>query len=342
MMIPVFLIAAALLIGYVDRGSLSIAAPVVMTEFGLSASQLGLLFSGFFWAYTVGLFAGVPFIDRFRPGYVLAGGFLVWSLATAMTGAVHSFEALLIASYGWRAVFVAIGLISLLWLPLWLRWMPRGPGQIADVGPPPPLARIVRQRAFWGSTLGMFCLAYFLYFTITWLPTYLAEAHSLSTDEMTLAVTLYYLADACGSLATGAITDMQIRRGRAPGLVRKAALAGGCVVAAAGMMMCLVSGAPAYKVWLAVAGLGFGCANSGAWAFIQTLAGPTATGRWTSLTNGFATFAGILASILTGVLVDRTGDFNAALTATAGICLLGALMWTLVVGPFRPVAWRTT
>src|SRR5439155_19967799 len=41
--------------------------------------------------------------------------------------AVGTFGAgILMARYGWRPVFIGVGLISLLWLPAWIRWMPRG------------------------------------------------------------------------------------------------------------------------------------------------------------------------------------------------------------------------
>ena len=31
---------------------------------------------------------------------------------------------LMMARYGWRATFLALGLASLLWLPAWYRWKP--------------------------------------------------------------------------------------------------------------------------------------------------------------------------------------------------------------------------
>ena len=45
------LLAICVLINYVDRGNLSIAAPVVQTEFGLSPKQLGILLGAFFYTY---------------------------------------------------------------------------------------------------------------------------------------------------------------------------------------------------------------------------------------------------------------------------------------------------
>ena len=47
----VALLSFALLINYVDRGSIGIAAPLIQTEFHLSPSQMGWVLVAFFWAY---------------------------------------------------------------------------------------------------------------------------------------------------------------------------------------------------------------------------------------------------------------------------------------------------
>src|SRR5437762_8320733 len=90
------LLAICILINYVDRGNLSVAAPLLKNELGISASQLGILLSAFFWTYTAMLFACGWFVDRFDPSRLLALGYLIWSLATATTGMVHGFAMLLL------------------------------------------------------------------------------------------------------------------------------------------------------------------------------------------------------------------------------------------------------
>src|SRR5437773_1872479 len=89
------LLVISVFINYVDRGNLSIAAPLLKNELGISASQLGILLSAFFWTYTAMLFLCGWFVDRFDPSRVLALGYLVWSLSTAATGFVHGFAMLL-------------------------------------------------------------------------------------------------------------------------------------------------------------------------------------------------------------------------------------------------------
>jgi MFS family permease len=93
----VALLALAALINYIDRGNLSIAASLLKDELGLSASQLGILLSSFFWTYS--LFQPVSgwLADRFDAKWVMAIGFFLWSGATAATGSLHAFGALLAA-----------------------------------------------------------------------------------------------------------------------------------------------------------------------------------------------------------------------------------------------------
>src|ERR1700745_3413346 len=96
MSVVLTLLVLSVFINYIDRGNLSIAAPLLKNELAISASQLGILLSAFFWTYTAMLFVCGWFVDRFDPSRVLALGYLVWSLSTAVTGIVHGFAVLLL------------------------------------------------------------------------------------------------------------------------------------------------------------------------------------------------------------------------------------------------------
>jgi len=91
------LLALSVLINYIDRGNLSIAASLLKDELGLSASQLGILLSSFFWTYCLFLPVSGWLVDRFDVRWVMALGFFLWSGATAVTGGLHTFAALLAA-----------------------------------------------------------------------------------------------------------------------------------------------------------------------------------------------------------------------------------------------------
>src|ERR1700722_21002761 len=84
-------------LNYIDRSNLSIAAPQLKSELGLSATQLGVLLSAFFWTYACLQIPAGWVVDRLEVKWVFASGFLIWSAATAITGALHTFAALLAA-----------------------------------------------------------------------------------------------------------------------------------------------------------------------------------------------------------------------------------------------------
>jgi MFS family permease len=389
------LLFIAILVNYVDRGNLSIAAPLLKDELGISASQLGILFSAFFWSYTAMQFVSGWLVDRFNAEFVIAAGYLVWSLATSATGVVHGFAmlafmrlllgvgesvafpccskligqhlpessrgfangviisaircgpavgtfgaGLLMTRYGWRPVFIGIGLGSLLWLPAWTTWKPCKPQSLpVATNRAATASDILRQRSFWGASAGHFCANYLLYFLVSWLPFYLVHERHLSLGNMSRMAAVYYLIDASSAMATGWFSDRFIRRGFTPTVVRKSAMAIGYSTAAVAMAVCGVSGSGSYFWWLLVAGFGSGMGGSGTFAFAQTLAGPEATGRWSGMQNGFANLAGVFGPALTGYIVDWTGNFQAAFAITAAVCLTGALAWTFGVGRLEPIRW---
>jgi ACS family D-galactonate transporter-like MFS transporter len=93
----VVLLALAALINYIDRGNLGIAVPLLRSELGLSFSQIGVLSAAFFVTYSLFLPVSGWLADRFDAKWVMAVGFFIWSGATAVTGGLHAFGALLAA-----------------------------------------------------------------------------------------------------------------------------------------------------------------------------------------------------------------------------------------------------
>src|ERR1700693_5078015 len=83
------LLAFSVFINYIDRGNLSIAAPMLKDELRISASQLGILLSAFFWTYACLQPIAGWLVDRVNVNWVIAGGFFLWSAATAATGLAH-------------------------------------------------------------------------------------------------------------------------------------------------------------------------------------------------------------------------------------------------------------
>ena len=390
-----FLLAFSVLINYIDRSNLSIAGPLLQDELHISNSQLGILFAAFFWTYGLMQIPAGWLVDRFDVKWVFAAGFFLWSTATAVTGILHGFAALIairvvlgvgesvafpsysnvlgryfsearrglpnalvmaalslgpalgvlvggmvVGRFGWRPFFLALGLGSLLWLVPWLAWMPR---KVAR--PRPPSARgagfvsILRQRSAWGTCLGQFCINYFLYFLVTWLPSYLKHGHGFSMDDVGKYGGMLFFMSAISATVWGKLSDRWINAGATPTLVRKTAMVLGQLGVGVFLVLTAVTEGRVFIAMLALTGTFLGISICSGWAITQTLAGPLAAGRWTGVQNFIGNFAGWVAPWLTGFLLDRTGRFYWPFFITAAVAWVGALSWGLIVGPVEPVDW---
>ena len=250
---------------------------------------------------------------------------------------------LLMARFGWRPVFIWVGLVSFFWLPAWAKWKPRDlphtPSAASSLGPRG--AEILLQRSFWGASIGHFASNYLFYFMITWLPTYLVLERHLSMASMAGLAGLYYSVDAFSAITAGWLQDHFIREGYTPTVVRKTAMALGFFIAAVALGGCALAGASWFTPWLMAAGVGCGMTAPGLLTFPQTLAGPEGVGRWYGWQNGFANFSGVIGPALTGFAVQQTGKFFMPFAITAGVCVAGILGWVFVVGRVEQVVWRS-
>src|SRR3954447_15003754 len=80
----------AVLINYVDRGGLSIAAVPLMKEFNISPTAMGALLSAFFWSYSLLQVPAGYVIDRYGLKWSYAGAFVLWSVSSAAVGLAGS------------------------------------------------------------------------------------------------------------------------------------------------------------------------------------------------------------------------------------------------------------
>lgn len=88
------LLAAMVLLNYVDRGAVGIAAPKLKDELMLSAASFGVVVSAFSWVYAPAQFAVGWLSDRFCVYRMIAAGLGIWALATLLTGFATGFAML--------------------------------------------------------------------------------------------------------------------------------------------------------------------------------------------------------------------------------------------------------
>ncbi len=385
-------------LNYFDRSNLSVGAGQIQGELHLDPLQLGMLLSAFFWTYAlmqVLLIAGW-LVDRFNVCWILAGGFFLWSGATAVTGAARAFSVMfglrlllgvgesiaypsysrllanyfpeerrglanalidagtklgpafgtllggwLMIIYGWRVFFVGLGAASLIWLIPWFLWMPRGKGSETREHPEamPGAWEILRQRPAICTALGLFCSNYFWYFLVTWLPLYLQNERHFSAAKMAVVASSAYFAIAVSATASGWLSDHLIARGASANRVRKTFAGVGLTLSTIILPVAIVKDADVATVLLLVACFCFGMYTANVFAITQTLAGPRASGKWTSLQNGFANFAGVTAPWLTGWIVKETGQYYLAFVAAAVVALAAAGIFVFGIRRIEPVKW---
>lgn len=90
-----FMMWAAIAINYIDRTVLSAAAPYITEEFNLTAGQMGIIMSGFFWSYALLQLPSGWAADKYGQKKTLGFAVVWWSVATALTGLATGFKSLL-------------------------------------------------------------------------------------------------------------------------------------------------------------------------------------------------------------------------------------------------------
>lgn len=93
------LISFMYLITYMDRSNISVAAPGITKDFGLSKTQMGWVFSAFTLAYALGQFPSGWLGDRIGPRKVLTAIMFWWAIAAVSTGAAAGLVTLLAARF---------------------------------------------------------------------------------------------------------------------------------------------------------------------------------------------------------------------------------------------------
>jgi MFS transporter, ACS family, D-galactonate transporter len=91
------LLGVGVLVNYLDRLSLSAAAPQLQHTFDLTPAQVGWFLSAFFWSYALCQVPAGVLLDRLGPTRVGRWGALLWGIASTMTALAGGFAGILVA-----------------------------------------------------------------------------------------------------------------------------------------------------------------------------------------------------------------------------------------------------
>jgi MFS transporter, ACS family, hexuronate transporter len=222
--------------------------------------------------------------------------------------------------WGWRYAFLFTGVLSAIWLGLWLTGY-RSPTQQPAVSRIPWL-HLFGIRQTWAFVIAKFMTDPIWWFYVFWLPKYLNSEFGLTLNALgPPLIAIYCMADA-GSIAGGWLAASFIRRGWPINRARKTAM---LVCALAVVPIVFVS--MAHNLWIAVALIGLATAGHQGWsANLFTLTSDLFPQRAVASVVGLGGFAGAVGGMLiaafTGYLLQATGSYVSVFMMAASAYLL--------------------
>ena len=255
---------------------------------------------------------------------------------------------LIMLSFGWRAMFVSVGLfgvvLSLAWYPLY-RDRDRvalTPAEAESMGldieqPRTEMSlrqwrRLFRLRTIWGMMLGFGGVNYTTWLYLSWLPGYLQAERHLTIARTGWVAVIPYICGTIGSLVSGGAANRLIRRGYAPIHACKILIIGGMFCSALstlGVAFAPTATGAVACVSIAIFFIYF-AGNSG-WGLAQAMSPVHMVASVSAIQNFGSFVCASLAPLITGWLLDLTHSFRVALMICSLATTLGALSYWFIV-----------
>jgi MFS transporter, ACS family, hexuronate transporter len=269
--------------------------------------------------------------------------------AGASIGAIVSAPliAFLFLAMGWKATFVLIGGLGMLWIIPWLAVYKSGPEShpwiseserehiLADVGGTAPVAtavdvyaptvpQLLRHRQTWAVLLSRFFLDPIWWLFVSWLPIYLAETFGFDIKQIGMFAWVPYVGAMIGSLFGGWLAGFLLARGWSVSSARKWTITLGGALMLPALLLTRSADDPLQAVLLiAVILLGFQIAIGN----IQTLPSDYFSGKTVGSLAGMSGTAAVVGVLVTTWLVPVMTK-----TSYAPIFLLAALLVPIALG----------
>lgn len=238
----------------------------------------------------------------------------------------------LMLAFGWRPMFVALGVAGLAVALAWgaLYRPPAGGTSPRSREADAPAAHaswraLLATPTTWALVGGQFGIVYVTWLAVSWLPAYLEDARHVTVAATGWLAAIPQAAGFAGACGGGLLSDWLVRRGLDPTAARRRPTALGLVAAAACVALTpLLPGTPAALASMSLALFAAYGASSTSWALGATLAPPGAVATLEAIQNVGGSVGGALAPLVTGLIVERTGSFTAAFELAALVALLSA------------------
>src|SRR4051812_27882209 len=256
---------------------------------------------------------------------------------------------LLMLSFGWRTMFVIMGVAGLIVAAAWCL-IYRNPEEVAltaaenayrTEGDPPGRRTKVsfrewkllfRFRTTWGMVFGYFGCIYLTWIYTAWLPGYLEIERHMSVKYTGWAAAVAFACGVVGGVLGGYIADILVRRGVEPLRSRRYPAA----IALLGTAMCTVAAAYVESNTLAIVFISVSLflvyvTSTCAWALSSVAVPTNCTASIGAVQNFGGYLGGALAPTVTGLIVQHTGSFVPARVVGGLIGVVSAGCYLFVV-----------
>lgn len=237
----------------------------------------------------------------------------------------------LIFHYSWKAMFVATGLVGLVWLVPWLLVVRNdlpSKTKLAEVSRDArsvKLVNVIRSPVVWGGMITNFCYGYFTFYCMTWMPAYLVERRGLTLTKSGWISLFSFGGIAVVAAVAGWAADRIIARGGDPIRVRKYFIVAGFVGGGTILLGGYAHSVTAALFWnvFSLSCLGLNTANNLVLSRL-TLIPKQAIGLVTGVQQLATSLAGGVAASLSGWLLQVSGGYHLPMWVILGFMVVGA------------------
>jgi ACS family D-galactonate transporter-like MFS transporter len=237
----------------------------------------------------------------------------------------------MIVNHSWQMMFIATGLVGLLWLVPWLRMLRNDLPSRTELSDAKRLASsvsfgsLLSSPVVWGGMINNFCYGYFTFYCMTWMPAYLVEQRGLSLENSGLYTFFSFAGIAIVGTFAGWAADRFIARGHDAVVVRKSFVVAGFIGGTTVLLGAYASTLQMALFWnvLSLSLLGLVTANNTTLCKLTLIPKP-AIGLNTGLQQVATSLAGGVSASLSGWLLHVGGSYELPMLAIFGFLVLGA------------------
>ncbi len=353
----------------VDRYGSRLIWPIAAVGWSICVGLLG--FAGGFWSFILlrfllGVTEGphfpamsrsigdwLPAAERAR---ALSLGLVAIPLSSVIGAPMCSY---LVADFGWRTMFFAISAVGILWGFVWYALFRDKPEDSKFVGKeeralitasnlsiktkqPMDWRAILTHPTLLANNIAYFAFGYMLFFATLWLPGYFLSQHGLNLKSVGWYLTIPWLVGAIFLKAGGVLSDWLYRKTGSSRMARAHVIWSSQLLAAVFFVLLSFTETLGMSILFLSLGLGFGMMPQPAFFSTNIDVAKERVGSAQGITSGCLALAGIVAPVLTGVLVDLTGNYQGAFLLLAGFTLIAVVTVVLFHNPDRKLSLSHT